>query len=72
MITYFLDHIVMPHFHIFLDHHIRAHEEHQADNQPKADLSDNLKLTVHTFFVLPEHFDIVVGKSQRPQPERGH
>ena len=66
MVTDFLDHIVMPHFHILLDYHIGAHKKHQADDQPQTDLSDNLELAMHAFLVLPEHLDIVVSKSQRP------
>ena len=66
MVADFLDHIVMQHLHILLDYHIGAHKKHKADDQPQTDLSDNLELAVHAFLVLPEHLDIVVGKSRRP------
>ena len=50
-------------FDVFADYYIRTEVKRQTDNQTKSYLSDDLKLSVKSFFVFAEDLDIVVGKS---------
>ena len=64
LIAYLLNHVAMAHLHVLLDHHIRTHEQHQPNDQTQSYLTHNLETAMHTLFVLLEHFNVVIGKTQ--------
>ena len=72
MITHLLDHVIMAHLHILLDHHIRAHEQYQTNDQAQSYLPDDLETSVHALLILLEHLDIIIRESQGSQPNRSH
>ena len=65
MITNLFNNIIMANLHILPNYDIRTKEQYQTDDQTKTELSDNLKLTVHSLFIFPENLDIIISESQR-------
>ena len=63
---------VLLYLDVFSDHHIGAQVEGESDNQSQTDLSDNFEFAVQTFLVFPEHFDVIIQKSQRAEPYGGY
>ena len=48
---------------ILIDHH------HRPNDNTQTDLSQNLKFACESFFILFNHFDIVVGKTDKAHPK---
>ena len=52
------------------DQHVIAHVKSYPHNQPQTHLSDHLETSLQPLLVLPEHLDIIIQKTDQPQPDR--
>ncbi len=55
--------------HLFPDDDVVAGPDGEPDDQAQQDLGKQLAVFAHSFLVVLEHFDIVVGEAQRSAPK---